>query len=584
MANLISPGYATNTLVNSILAPIEDRTIEFKGLNRKDYVEEGEMSDMLNLTSDKYPYLVPRKLRGELTLPEGVLRPTQIISKFGKLAMIAKKRTRSTADMAFYFDGEEVPEVTGISDGTKMVAINTKICFFPEKTYVEVEQDGNQAIIHGETYGSLEETHTVSSLTVTVSNEDARITIADHKFGYDDALNINGTLAYTPSGGSATSTDCTVSCIIEAVDGDTLILPRETFIEMTGEGATNISLTGTIERTMPDLDHIIEWNNRLWGASSKDNTVYACKLGDPKNWHYYQGTSLDSFYAQQGTDETWSGVGVYSNHIVFFKPSSMCRVYGTAPSNFQVTNTQCFGVEDGSRQSVVTINDRLFYKSKIGIMAYDGGIPYCISDKFNTTFRDVVAGTEGAKYYASIMENNNVSLMVLDINKALWHREDRTRFRNCCTMNNRLYFIEYDDEMFTCNNDVYVSNDIYPGSDNVAGTIRIANPERATESYDTMEWTATFGAFDEYVESKKIYSKISLRLNVFSHTHLKVYISLDQGDWELVQEYTAAETGGHIIPIVPRRCDRYSIKIEGKGYCEIKALTRRVRRGTYGKL
>lgn len=578
MANLVQ--------MKTPLQHVEERMIEFKGLNRKDYVEEGEMSDMLNLTSDKYPYLVQRKLRGRLTLPEHVLRPLQVIPKFGCLAMIAMKDDMS---IAFYYNNEEIAEVTGLSISTIMVAINTKICFFPEKTYIEIVNLGDVGEIVDNTYGSLEAEETLSGANVDLSNEDVKVTVpSSHGFVYDDAVNLVGTLYYTPSGGSATSKAANISCVVEEAGATVLTLPRESFIELTGEGATSITFSGTVSRTAPDLNHVIEWNNRLWGCSNADNVVYACKLGDPKNWHYFQGTSLDSFYAQQGTDENWSGVGVYSNHIIFFKPSSMCRVYGTAPSNFQITNTQCFGVELGSRQSVVTINDRVFYKSKIGIMAYDGGIPYCISDKFNCKFSDVVAGTEGIKYYASIRNADDresaYELMVLDVDKALWHKEDKARFRNCCTLANRLYFIEYADEMKVCSVNLKCSVDEIVGSDNIEGSIQIANPVNASESYDTMDWSATFGPFDEYIENRKIYSKISLRLKVFSDTTLRVYISMDEGPWEQVQEYTAAETGGYLIPIVPRRCDRYSIKVEGRGYCEIKALTRRVRKGSHGRL
>ena len=52
MANLVSPGYKRSTLVNQVLAPTEDRILEFRGINKRTYVEEGEMSDMWNLTAD----------------------------------------------------------------------------------------------------------------------------------------------------------------------------------------------------------------------------------------------------------------------------------------------------------------------------------------------------------------------------------------------------------------------------------------------------------------------------------------------------------------------------------------------------
>ena len=61
MANLARP-------VN-MLPPTVERIIEFKGLNRKHTVAEGEMSDMMNLSSDDYPVLTQRKPRGRMNLP-----------------------------------------------------------------------------------------------------------------------------------------------------------------------------------------------------------------------------------------------------------------------------------------------------------------------------------------------------------------------------------------------------------------------------------------------------------------------------------------------------------------------------------
>ena len=419
MANLVSPGYKQSSLINNILAANEERIIEFKGLNRRDLVEEGEMSDMQNMTSDNYPLLTPRKLRGSYPLPEEVTVPYKIMARFNKICLIAKYMDSSEPPqekIGFFFDGTLIAQVDDLTEDSEMVAINTKICFFPQKTCISIVQNGSQVSIVPGSYTSLEETVKIASApqseNVIVSNEDARIVLqgVDYDFAYDDAINLNGNLNYIPSGSSATTTKaCVASCIIEQVlttsnpDTTVLVLPRETFIELTGEDASTIkfySITEDkpcIERTMPDLDMVIEWNNRLWGASSSENTIYACKLGDPKNWQYYQGTSLDSYYAQQGTDGIWTGCAAYSSHIIFFKQNGMARIYGTAPSNFQITNTKCYGVEEGSRGSVVTINDKVFYKSAIGIMAYDGGTPYCVSEKFAHPFKYVVGGSEGRK-------------------------------------------------------------------------------------------------------------------------------------------------------------------------------------------
>ena len=606
MANLVSPGYGRSALINEILKPAEERIIEFKGLNRRTTVQEGEMSDMLNLCSDDYPVLTPRKPRGRMTLPGGVRTPLQLLPRYGNIAM-----TAITDDgVGFYYGGNLVPEVDDLGFGTKMVAINNKVCFFPEKTCIDITSDGVQT----GTYRSLGADITLAVDTdVVISNEDARITLfSGHGLKYDDAINIEGTLKYTPAGGSATTMPITVSCWIEdVVNNNTIILPRETFIEMTGEGATNVKLaaSSTIERYVPDLSLVIEWNNRLWGCSNDDNTVYACKLGDPTNWQYFQGTSLDSYYAEQGTDGAWTGVAVYSNHLIFFKENSMTRVYGTAPSNWQIANTEVFGVEPGSSDSVVTINDTVFYKSKIGIMAYSGGVPYCISDGFNCEFRYVVAGTEKRKYYASFQEKGGgYELMVFDTEKGVWHKEDNLRFHSCATVGDRLYYVRLSTVLYPCSQNRACSDWLLVGNDNAEGYVGIVNPLTPYEDINNIKWKAVFGPFDEYIEEHKIYSKLALRLKSIDDDNnyitdeddvviqsdegldfvrprtVDVYISINEGPWELVETYDPPKTKGDFIPIIPRRCDRYSVKIEGEGKCEVKSLTRRVRQGTFGRL
>lgn len=647
--------------------PYEERILEFKGLNRKAYVEEGEMSDMKNLTADRYPLLCPRKLRGTHALPDGVKKPYSIITKYERIAMIAEKKNGS---IAFYYDGKEIPSVTGLSADTEMVAINTKICFFPQKTYLSLTRSSDSVTIRE--FGRLDAYKDVESGAVAISNIDTKITVGSgHGIVKGDAVDIVGTFSFgkdyalTSTGNKVSvcsqsdgtggdillpegvkfcgikkddntamwlvaasdnpftlrqyrqndgvlegvkeaqllngryvawtwwtkpapvpmiecyqilstgdperigmsllmDAEANVSCDVRGVNASELTLPRDTFIELIGQAASDITFTGTVKREIPDIHHVIEWNNRLWGASDKDNTIYACKLGDPKNWKYYQGTSLDSYYAQQGTDENWTGCAAYSSHLIFFKQNSMTRIYGTSPSSFQISNTVCYGVEQGSSKSVVVINDKVFYKSTIGIMAYEGGTPYSITEKLNMKFKNVVGGTEGIKYYASIQkEDDTYELMVLDIDKAVWHKEDEIRFRDCCTLDGRLYFI---------------SDEAYGSFE--ADKVYVINPEEASEKLYDRDWMAVFGPFDEYVENQKIYSKMSLRFIAQPRTRVNVYIKMDDGDWEIVRKFEYTSTSGEDVPIIPRRCDRFSIKVSGKGDCEIKSLTRRFRRGS----
>ena len=262
----------------------------------------------------------------------------------------------------------------------------------------------------------------------------------------------------------------------------------------------------------------------------------------------------------------------------------MARIYGSAPSSFQITNTKCFGVEEGSRASVVTINDTVFYKSVIGIMAYEGGTPYCISEKFAKEFKNVVGGSEGQKYYASIQTKDvGPELMVLDIDKAVWHKEDSVKFKDTCTLDNKLLFVTHNSDGLTCGNDVITNSYLLVGAgEPTSGVVKVVNPTNPTEG--DVSWSATFGPFDEYIENRKIYSRLMLRLLPKAASEVNVYISINEGAWEKVYDFNLAKTGGDYIPIIPRRCDRYSVKVEGTGECCIKSLTRKVRRGTGGRL
>jgi hypothetical protein len=67
---------------------------------------------------------------------------------------------------------------------------------------------------------------------------------------------------------------------------------------------------------------------------------------------------------------------------------------------------------------VAIINETVLYKSRLGIMAYSGGIPQLISENFGTDkYYQAVAGTDGTKYYLSALCNGDPELLVYDMEK-----------------------------------------------------------------------------------------------------------------------------------------------------------------------
>lgn len=524
---LVAPVYKFN--------PRQERILEFKGYNRKTVIDDGEMRDMYNLSSDEFPCLSQRKPRA--VYDEGFEHPTAMITKNKKLAVISNKQ--------FSYDGVIYPSLK-LSDETYMVPINSKICFFPEKKYFDVVIEDIGDMAAEESLEDVEVTITTSTLTFPSGNFSA-------KFFIGDAVQIKAK-------GEGTE-DLNISAVIQAITATSITFPDETFISLIAEGETEKKITVdsiTVDRSCPDLDFVMEAGNRLWGVSNKDNTIYACKLGDPTNWTYYQNTSLDSFYATQGTDGEWTGCAAYSKHLLFFKEDYIHKVYGSTPASYQIETAQCHALEKGSSKSVAIINETVLYKSRLGIMAYSGGVPMLISENFGTDiYTDAVAGTDGIKYVVSVLEGGEPRLLVYDMERFLWHKEDHMRARDFCYHDGRLLCINDDD------------NKIYE-----------MIPSGEVEEKEPIEWMAELGPFDEFIEDKKVYSRLKMRLQLADLAELAVMISIDGGDWERIEHLNAEYDRAIVLPIVPRRCDKFAVRFEGKGRCRIESLVREYRQGT----
>ena len=102
-----------------------------------------------------------------------------------------------------------------------------------------------------------------------------------------------------------------------------------------------------VERKIPDLDFVTECDNRVWGCSSKENVIYACKLGDPTNWFSYRGIAADSYAVTVGSDGPFTGAATCMGYALFFKENALHKLYGSKPSDFQLTALPGRGPECG---------------------------------------------------------------------------------------------------------------------------------------------------------------------------------------------------------------------------------------------
>jgi hypothetical protein len=321
----------------------------------------------------------------------------------------------------------------------------------------------------------------------------------------------------------------------------------------------------TIKRLMPTLDFVIESGNRLWGCRYGEaqngemvNEIYASKLGDFKNWHSFQGISTDSYTASCGSDGAFTGAITHLGYPIFFKENCMHKVYGNFPANYQIQTTDCRGVQKGSHKSLAIVNEILYYKSRLGVCAYDGSLPVEVSMSLgDVAYFDAVGGAHGNKYYISMADNGGkYHFFVYDTSKGLWHKEDNTKVTQFCSHRNEMYFL-----------------------DNTLGEIKSVFGDSTTG--EDIRWKAESGTIGFDSPDKKYISNMMVRLSLEFGSKVYFYIMYDSsGRWEHVGTIVGNNLRSMNVPVRPLRCDHFRLKIEGEGGAKIYSICKTLEQGS----
>ena len=324
--------------------------------------------------------------------------------------------------------------------------------------------------------------------------------------------------------------------------------------------------TLTVTRTTPVMDHVTELNNRLWGCRSDRNEIYCSKLGDPTNWNCFMGTAEDSYAATVGTSGAFTGVCAYGGAVLFFKENVIHRVYGTKPANFQITTLNVPGVQEGSHASVAVVNEVLYYKGVNGIYAYTGNLPALISEDLG---QEVTTGAVGGRWderYTVSMRaaDGGWHLFVFDPRTGLWHRQDNTHMLSCASVGKELYYVASDPNGVFRLMSMGGSLGYSPRGESVAG----AHAEEA------VAWFVETGDLEMTTLDNLTVAQIRLRLSVEPQSRVRVALRYDDDPvWNEVWRCAAVNRRVMTIPLIPRRCGRMRLRIEGVGSCRIYALS-----------
>lgn len=580
----------------------------FGGYNHNLRIGEGEFYDMKNLSSAKYPVLSPRGKRGEFVFPSDILTPniSEMLVKGDDLYYVHSVVENDVKVDQLYKNKTVLFKFKKTYDKRTLVSMGNRIVVFPDKIVLEnlekttvtqksidfsitakpnsTAESIRVAFTPCKSDGSAEANGEASEfIKIEVQMQSGESYLAKPMFSdeIDYSVQISGVISEYTEGVTSSHTDWEE---IEMLNGVHVVhARRSSYIIIRGtlsaeftqnckqytQGNINTLSYITFARRAPEMDFVIESGNRLWGCKygtvdgALVNEIYASKLGDPTNWQSFAGLASDSYAVTVGSDGAFTGAITYMGVPHFFKENCVHKIYGNFPSNFQVQDTACRGVQDGCSESLAIVNETLFYKSRTAVCAYDGSFPTEISSALgDKVYDNAAAGSLGNKYYISMRdtssETNEYEMLVFDTAKGMWHKEDNTQATKFVTRRNNLYYLDCDSP--------YIK--------------MVHSESKADTEMGAISWEAVTGIIGVDSPGTKYISGIEIRMKLDLESTVRIYIEYDScGEWEQVYVKTGDKLSSTTVPLRPKRCDHLRLKIVGVGNAEIYSITKTITSG-----
>ena len=550
------------------------RTVDaFGGLNRSPRTGEGESAQMENLSSDFYPVLAPCPPREQLDIT-------------GVTSLGAGQRLFYTQGTELVLGDRRID--LGLSpDGNKiLVKMGAYVVVFPDKKYASTLENGD--------CGSLEARFEAANAVLTPCTLEGADRIPDYIQSAEPLSPENGTLwldtaaspAVLKEWSAASNLWAAVETAYVRIEAPGIGVPFRQYDGVTLSGAEALDganviwqagsdfavVSGVLEgqkhmrglvlsRTVPEMDYVIECGNRLWGCRAGTdrlgnpvNEIYASKLGDFRNWNCFMGLSTDSYAVTVGTQGPFTGAITYLGNPLFFKEDCLYKIYGSYPAAFHVQSTACRGVAQGGGESLAIVGETLFYKSPMGVCAYDGSLPAEVGRNlgFDPLEGGVGAGF-GGKYFLSLQEHTGTdALYVYDKLLGQWHRETGFGARQMVSHAGKLY-----------------------GLDKNGGLWLL----RGGKSRARVKWMARTGRISGWDGKRMVLKSLELQLLLANRARMDISVRYDdRGAWERIGTLTGSDRR-FLLPIRPKPCSHLELLLEGEGDIRLLSLTRVLRQG-----
>ncbi len=264
-----------------------------------------------------------------------------------------------------------------------------------------------------------------------------------------------------------------------------------------------------------------------------------------------------------GSDGAFTGAATCMGYALFFKENTLHKLYGSKPSDFQLSSLRCRGVAKNAARSLCVLNETLYYLSPDGVMAWDGSLPTKVSGGAGRrqslpTCKAAVGGALDGRYYLHLVPGSSAAAAGLRYRDRGSGSEEDVCSCDMTSTGGQLY--------------------LWDGQ-----ALWAADPTREPDwqSTDSVENGHPLRAGHRRCRAgrteQRYLSRLTLRLDAERTSTVEVAVSYDGGAWETVASLAAQGSRRSFdLPFVPRRCGSLRLRLRGKGQITLRGLVRTI--------
>ena len=350
-----------------------------------------------------------------------------------------------------------------------------------------------------------------------------------------------------------------------ALTGEGFLAVKDVFLTRRVTADFRAAQAASIRRELPEMDFVVEAQNRLWGCrcgvrdGQPVNELYASALGDCTAWQRFSGLATASWAASVGSEGPFTGAGVLDGCPVFFKEGCVHRVYPSASGAHRVAELRLAGTAKGCADSVTPFDGGLAYVSPLGVVRWAGGGTTLLSEELGPLRPSfAAAGAWGGRLFVALREDAGDTLWVWDARHETWFSESLPP-----------------EGLPVCF--AATGTGLLAASGNAVWDLT----GRQGEPEGTVRFSCTSGLIGYAVTGQKYVSRLVLRARLPRGSRMDVWLEYDSdGVWHHAGHLRGQDTGSFLLPVRPRRCDHFRLRLTGEGDVRLFSIVKHVVKGS----